>query len=142
MRAHSFLTGTRTDVTDTDTLLTRLLDGAASWLNSDGRYEVRLGLHELLVNIRAHAYEFGLGPIDVGMTATSSGLTITVTDWGRRLGDIEPTALPHLSEGGYGLGIIYRCFDDVVYERGNGHNLWTLRLHRREQVTSCDSTQS
>lgn len=136
MRAHTFLTGSHADVTDTDTLLTRLLDSAASWLTSDVRYEVRLGLHELLVNIRAHAYEFGLGPIDVGMTATSSGLTITVIDWGRRLGDVETAAPPHLSEGGYGLGIIYNCFDDVVYERSTGHNLWTLRLHRREKATS------
>jgi anti-sigma regulatory factor (Ser/Thr protein kinase) len=136
MRAHTFLVGTSFDLPNTDILLTDLLDSGASWLESDGLHRARLGLHELLVNIREHAYECGRGPIDVGMTVTPIGLTITVTDWGRRLDDFDVPQLPHLSEGGYGLVIIGGCFDDVAYHRGTGHNLWTLRLHRREEVTA------
>jgi anti-sigma regulatory factor (Ser/Thr protein kinase) len=129
MRAHTFLVGDGVDFTESDNLLSRLLHDAG-WTGTDEIGRARLGLHELLVNIRNHAYGGEPGAIDVGMTATGTGLTITVTDWGRRLGQVDAPELPHLSEGGYGLTIIDGCFDDVTYRRRIAHNKWTLCLHR------------
>ena len=133
MRSHSFLVGEGLGFAESDTQLSRLLDGVP-WPGADDVGRARLGLHELLVNIRNHAYAGGSGAIDIGMTATSTGLTITVTDWGRRLGEVDRPHLPHLSEGGYGLTIIDGCFDDVAYRRRSGRNTWTLRIHSPEGV--------
>ncbi len=133
MRSNTFLVGEGLDFAGSDIQLSRLLAGV-QWPAADDVGRARLGLHELLVNIRTHAYNGGPGAIDIGMTATSTGLTITVTDWGRRMGAVERRHMPHLSAGGYGLAIIDGCFDDVTYRRRSGRNTWTLRIHRPEDA--------
>lgn len=128
MRSHCYLVGAGLDFADPDAEFARLLD-AVRWLTDHQAHRARLGLHELLVNIRSHAYEGGPGPIDVAMTATPGGLTVTVTDWGRELPSMPVPELPLLSEhGGYGLAIIHRAFDEVEYRRGTDQNRWTLRM--------------
>lgn len=129
MRAHAFIVGNGLDFSDTDVRFAGLLGITARWLSDEGAHRARLGLHELLVNIRDHAYCGGPGPIDVAITATPSGLTVSVTDWGRSLGQVDVPGTPKVSEwGGYGLSIIEGSFDDVEYRRGIGRNEWTLTV--------------
>lgn len=129
MRTHAFIVGSGRDFSDTDTRFAALLDTAARWLSDEGAHRARLGLHELLVNIRDHAYCGGPGPIDIGITVTETGLTVSVTDWGHALGDVEVPEVPLVSEwGGYGLSIIDGAFDDVEYRRSIGRNQWTLTM--------------
>lgn len=135
MRHHTFVIGTGVDFASVDEAFARLLHTSARWLDDDGAQRARLGLHELLVNIRDHAYHGGPGPIDVGMTVTPRGCTVTVTDWGHGFRGADMPALPVLSEwGGYGLAIIEGSFDEVAYQRGIGRNRWTLTVRAKEAV--------
>ena len=136
MRTHAFIVGNGLDFSDTDVRFADLLGTTARWLSEAGAHRARLGLHELLVNIRDHAYSGGPGPIDVGMTVTKAGLTVSVTDWGRALGDVDVPETPAVSEwGGYGLSIIEGAFDEVEYRRGIGRNQWTLTM--RSEVVAA-----
>jgi len=115
------------DFSCVDERLTALLTCSAPWLDGDDARRTRLGLHELLVNIRRHAYGGAAGPIGVDMTASGSDVTFRVTDWGSAFPEVERRALPATSaSGGYGLGIIERVFSEVVYRRAAGRNEWVL----------------
>jgi anti-sigma regulatory factor (Ser/Thr protein kinase) len=129
MRMHTYLTDDGLDFSATDEHFTLLLSDV-SWLSEDSAYLARLGLHELLVNIRNHAYGGGNGAIEVSATATEEGLTVSLTDWGVQMADVQPQPLPHSSDsGGYGLGIIDRAYSEVIYRRVMGRNQWVLRLY-------------
>lgn len=129
MRMHAYLTGQGLDFAATDADFARFL-ADVPWLDDTSAYVVRLGLHELLVNIRNHAYLGGDGAIEVNATSTAEGLTVALTDWGVEMPDVQPQPLPHSSDaGGYGLGIMDRAFSEVVYRRVTGHNRWVLRLY-------------
>ncbi len=130
MRTHDYLIDGGLDFSYLDERLTTLICRSAPWLDGDDARRARLGLHELLVNIRRHAYNGSIGPISVGMTASPSGVTVLVTDWGSGLPDVQRRVLPTLSdEGGYGLGIIDRVFSEVEYRRASGRNEWVLAVH-------------
>lgn len=136
MRTHDYLIDGGLDFSYLDERLTGLLSRSAPWLNGDDARRARLGLHELLVNIRRHAYNGAIGPISVGMTASPGGVTVMVTDWGSSLPDVQRRVLPTMSEqGGYGLGIIDRVFSEVEYRRASGRNEWVLAVHAAD-VTS------
>jgi anti-sigma regulatory factor (Ser/Thr protein kinase) len=130
MRTHDFLVDDGVDFSQMDSRLVRLLQRSATWLEGDDAHRARLGLHELLVNIRRHAYRDEQGPISVAMTASPAGLTVLVTDWGTTLpADLDRPA-PRLSgQGGYGLGIIDQAYGDVEYRRACGRNEWVLSVH-------------
>ncbi|MCA0295035.1 MAG: ATP-binding protein [Actinobacteria bacterium] len=128
MRMHDYLTDGGLDFSATDQAFAALVDGIA-WLEPDQAYLTRLALHELLVNVRTHAYGGGPGAIEIGATATEEALTVTTTDWGAELPDVQPQPLPHHSEeGGYGLAIIDKAFTEVAYRRVMGRNRWVLTL--------------
>lgn len=130
MRTHDFLVDGGVDFSHMDARMVGLLARSADWLAGDDAHRARLGLHELLVNIRRHAYRGEDGPISVAMTASSTGLTVLVTDWGSTLPANLDRAAPRLSErGGYGLGIIDQAFSDVEYRRARGRNEWVLSVH-------------
>lgn len=129
MRLHDYLTGNGVDFAATDARLAALLSGL-DWLDPDAAYLVRVGVHELMVNVRTHAYAGGAGDIEVGATATADGVTVTLTDWGAEMPDLQPRPLPYVSEsGGYGLAIVDRAFDEVSYRRVGGRNQWVLARH-------------
>ena len=118
------------DFSHVDERLTALLTRSAPWLDGDDARRTRLGLHELLVNIRRHAYGGAAGPISVVMTASGSDVTVVVTDWGSAFPEVERRALPATSgSGGYGLGIIERVFSEVDHRRAAGRNEWVLVVH-------------
>lgn len=121
---------------DLDWRFSNLLATSALWLEEDHAFRARLGLHELLVNIRQHAYEGNPGPIRVGIEVAPDSVVISVFDWGRPLGAFERRVLPATSdEGGYGMGIIDRVFSDVAYCRNTGRNEWTLILQALDLAT-------
>lgn len=136
MRTHDYLIDGGLDFSYLDERLTALLSRSAPWLNGDDARRARLGLHELLVNIRRHAYNGAIGPISVGMTASPGGVTVMVTDWGSGLPEVQRRVLPTVSDhGGYGLGIIDRVFSEVEYRRAAGRNEWVLAVHAADVTT-------
>ncbi|MEV8272368.1 ATP-binding protein [Microbacterium sp. NPDC077184] len=134
MRTHDFLVGDGVDFSRVDERMSGLLDRSARWLGHEDAHRARLGLHELLVNIRRHSYRGGTGPISVAMTASPAAVTVLVTDWGGTLPvgalpDASQGARPSLSgDGGYGLAIIDQVFSDVEYRRACGRNEWVLSV--------------
>lgn len=136
MRTHDYLIDGGVDFSYLDGRASRLIERSAPWLGGDDAHRVRLGLHELLVNIRRHAYRGEVGPISISMTASDGGVTVLVTDWGCGLPDAPRGAMPRVSgTGGYGLGIIHGVFDEVHYQRASGRNEWVLAVH------AADATQ-
>ena len=136
MRTHDYLIDGGLDFSYLDERLTALLSRSAPWLDGDDARRARLGLHELLVNIRRHAYNGAIGPISVGMTASPGGVTVMVTDWGSGLPEVQRRVLPTMSDqGGYGLGIIDRVFSEVEYRRASGRNEWVLAVHAADVTT-------
>lgn len=136
MRTHDYLIDGGLDFSYLDERLTALLSRSAPWLDGDDARRARLGLHELLVNIRRHAYNGAIGPISVGMTASPGGVTVMVTDWGSGLPEVQRRVLPTVSDhGGYGLGIIDRVFSEVEYRRASGRNEWVLAVHAADVTT-------
>ncbi|MDX2026135.1 ATP-binding protein [Microcella sp.] len=136
MRTHDYLIDGGLDFSYLDERLTTLLSRSAPWLDGDDARRARLGLHELLVNIRRHAYNGAIGPISVGMTASPGGVTVMVTDWGSGLPEVQRRVLPTVSDhGGYGLGIIDRVFSEVEYRRASGRNEWVLAVHAADVTT-------
>lgn len=130
MRTHDYLIDDSVDFSRVDERTSLLIERSLPWLGGDDSHRVRLGLHELLVNIRRHAYRGEVGPISVSMTTSAGGLCVMVTDWGCGLPDLPDGATPRVSEvGGYGLAIIHRVFDEVDYRRAWGRNEWVLTVH-------------
>lgn len=131
MRFSEFLTGSGSDFAATDAKFASFLAEHAAWLGEIAAYRARLGLHELLVNIRKHAYAGADGSIEIGATVSATALTLTVIDWGTMLPKtVAPQLMPLLSaQGGYGLAIIDQAFSEVAYRRGPGRNEWLLTLN-------------
>lgn len=134
MRTHDFIVDRGLDFSGLDARMIGLLERSAEWLRGDDAHRARLGLHELLVNIRRHAYRGEGGPISVAMTASATGLTVLVTDWGGILP--APTRRPVglSATGGYGLGIIEQAFSGVEYRRACGRNEWVLSVHAADLI--------
>ena len=136
MRSHDYLVDDGVDFSLVDDRVSDLLARSVVWLSADDTRRIRLGLHELLVNIRRHAYGDAAGPISIGLTAAPRGVTMTVTDWGTPLTTTMRPTLPRLSEtGGYGMAIIDSVFHEVDYVRSMGRNEWVLVLHAPELAT-------
>lgn len=136
MKTHDYLVDGGVDFSYLDDRLATLIAQSATWLAGDDALRARLGLHELLVNIRRHAYDGAIGPISVAMTASSNEVTLSVTDWGVGLPEVQRRVLPTMSDaGGYGLGIIDRVFSEVDYRRTAGRNEWVLALHTADVTT-------
>jgi serine/threonine-protein kinase RsbW len=62
------------------------------------RYDVQLAVTEACANVVRHAYEDGLGTIEITVTPEEHALRIVVADQGRGLG-------PNPDGGGAGLGL-------------------------------------
>jgi anti-sigma regulatory factor (Ser/Thr protein kinase) len=136
LRRHT--TGAASELRQIDDELETFVAETAPWLSSDARYRVRLGLHELIVNIREHAYGTEPGPIEVRWQATTDELRIVVTDRGSAFTGPTRRRLPEEpSLGGYGLPILAAVFDGVRYRRANGRNTWRLAVrHAAEEEAS------
>jgi anti-sigma regulatory factor (Ser/Thr protein kinase) len=131
MRVHHHVPGTGADFRATDAKVAELTSRWAEWLSADDRHRIRLGLHELLVNIRQHAYQGCGGPIDILFTACSDAFRVEVTDQGDRFEGTVARPLPvSPAESGYGLAIVYAAFNEVRYERIAGSNSWALEVRR------------
>jgi serine/threonine-protein kinase RsbW len=94
-------------------------------------YSVRLAAHETCTNIIDHAYH---GHTDGRITATlvlepkPARITIEVTDTGRsfNITDVPEPNLDEPREHGYGLFLIRRLMDEVVYQALPNENNWRL----------------
>ena len=131
MKLHLPVPARSADFGATDAKVAALARRWATWLDDDARYRVRLGLHELLVNIRAHAYRGEGGPIDLLITADSDTFRIHVTDWGDRFEGTPSAELPEFpATSGYGLPILAASFDRVGHVRLAGRTWWCLEVNR------------
>ena len=126
--------GTASELRRIDAELEALGNRRLVWLDPESRYRLRLGLHELLVNICTHAYGPQGGPIDVMFGSTDEQLSVVVTDSGRPFEGPTSRDLPEQpSAGGYGMAIIGEVFDAVHYRRVDGRNIWHLERRRNEK---------
>ena len=131
MKVHHHVPGASTDFRPTDAKVTELTSRWADWLSDDDRSRIRLGLHELLVNIREHAYQGCGGPIDIVFTACCDAFRVEVTDQGDSFEGTVARPLPvSPAESGYGLAIVHAVFNAVRYERIAGRNCWALEVRR------------
>lgn len=123
----TWVRGGRAELERIDAHVRAVLDRHADWLGHRERYELRLGLHELLVNIVEHAYGPGNGPIEVVFSSCATAVRAQVTDWGRRFDGPPAPDLPREpAAGGYGLPILHAVYDDVSYTRHGAENRWAL----------------
>jgi anti-sigma regulatory factor (Ser/Thr protein kinase) len=112
-------------------------------LSADEAVHARLGLGEMLVNIRTHAYAGGAGDIEIGATATPDGVTVTLTDWGSEFPDVQPEPPLHGESPVRGLALIDRAFTEVIYRRVLGRNQWVLTIWvEREPRRAPDARDS
>jgi len=124
--------GTASELRRIDAELEALGNRRLGWLDPESRYRLRLGLHELLVNIYTHAYGPQGGPIDVMFGSSDEEFHVFVMDAGRSFHGSTSRSLPlQPSAGGYGLAIIGEVFSDVRYRRVDQRNIWELACLRR-----------
>jgi serine/threonine-protein kinase RsbW len=93
-------------------------------------YGVQLAVHETCTNIIDHAYAGGEGRIRAAMALHEAPrrLVVELVDSGRPF-DIERVAEPNLDEPqvrGYGLFLIRKLVDEVVYVPMPSCNRWYL----------------
>ena len=99
--------------------------------DGDGR-DIELSVGEALANARRHAYEGGVGPIDVEMGFDGTLLTVTVHNGGKPVSPVEvPRRLPEKGTGGRGLYIIGRLMDQVEISRREGGEGTSVRMAKR-----------
>lgn len=103
------------------------------WIGDDRRRELRLAVHELIVNVFRHAYRADAGSIDIAATASDVAITVRIADDGDAFA--QPPRAPVPGEGGYGMLIIERAFDDVAYRRSGARNHWVLCAYPRVDGT-------
>jgi anti-sigma regulatory factor (Ser/Thr protein kinase) len=131
MRLYHHIPGRGVDFRATDAQVTALARRCATWLDDDAMHRMRLGLHELLVNIRTHAYRGSGGPIDLLISADDETFRIDVTDWGDWFEGVISKELPEFpATSGYGLPILMFGFDLVGHRRLSGRNWWSLAVSR------------
>lgn len=129
MSTHRISMGTDGEVERLDDVLDNLLRTNAPSCDERSRLRIRLGVHELLVNILRHAYGARPAIVDVELAVSPARVHICVRDCGRPFtGALDPDLPLTPATEGYGLPIISRVFDQISYERADGHNHWTLTL--------------
>lgn len=133
MSTHRISMGTVGEVERIDDVLDNLLRTKAPNCDERSRMRIRLGVHELLVNILRHAYGARPGIVDVEFLVSPDHQQICVRDRGRPFtGALDPDLPLTPATEGYGLPIISRVFDQIRYERADGHNHWTLTLEEAQ----------
>jgi serine/threonine-protein kinase RsbW len=94
-------------------------------------YNLQLAIHEACTNIIAHAYaDCPVGRIKVSLSLSRNPqqLLIELQDTGCSF-DIENVPDPNLEEGqvhGYGIFLMRKLLDEVVYHPQPGNNRWHL----------------
>lgn len=111
---------------------------AVDYFSVDHLSEIEQALVELVNNCIEHAYSGQNGcQITVQYMLENDRLVIKVTDQGKQFDpkrlenldadfDYDPLDIDNLPEGGFGLKIIKSCMDEVLYNRINGNNQWSL----------------
>ena len=129
MSTHRIFTGAVRELERLDGVLDHLLSSQAPQCDERRRLRIRLGVHELLVNILRHAYCARPGIVDVEFVVGPDHLQICVRDQGGPFtGDLDTDLPVALATAGYGLPIISKVFDQINYKRADGSNHWTLTL--------------
>jgi len=111
--------------------VTALLSQEPNLSDRDARtFEVALAVHETCLNIIEHAYRGQPGRVQVSFTFLDNPrrLVVELHDGGAAF-DLSQVSTPNLAEPqthGYGLFLIHRLVDDVVYTPKPGNNHWRL----------------
>ena len=86
-----------------------------------GVYNVQLAVDEAVVNVISHAYgDDPDGRVQMVLETWPDRLVIQIRDWGE---SFDPASIPEptlgrLGERGYGMYLIRRLVDQVIYEQG------------------------
>jgi serine/threonine-protein kinase RsbW len=111
--------------------------------------ELELCTVEAMNNVLEHGYDSRAGqPFELSLWLEGEAIVLELRDEGRPLPQellahaslprIDPSHIPGLPEGGWGLGILHALLDEVSYEACSGHNL--LRLVRKRPLTGSSSS--
>lgn len=114
--------------------------GDIRWeLAREDLWRLELAVHEAGSNIIRHAYENRMDErILIEIQAFEEHLTVHLNHWGKpfvQQGSVSPPVLDGTSKSGFGLYLIERCVDEVLYEcTASGKNTISL-LKYRTRVT-------
>ncbi len=97
---------------------------------------VELAVHEVCMNVIDHAYGPAHTPqpgdITVDATFDDRAVVVRVRDNGvtceRTVGSTAPPGVPTI--GGYGLIIVEKLVEELIYQRISNTNMWELRFAR------------
>jgi len=85
-------------------------------------------VEEAYTNISRHAYKNQPGKVEIGITATTRKIMVSLKDWGE---PFEPTRVQKRTleeliekkiEGGLGMMMMERLVDKVRFRRADGYN--------------------
>ena len=96
-------------------------------------YNLQLAVDEAVVNVISHAYQdTPSGLVELTFELWSDRLVIQVRDWGA---SFDPSSIPEPDFGqpqerGYGVYLIRRLMDNVIYEEGteNGNCVTMIKM--------------
>lgn len=104
-------------------------------VDQDIAFKIELALEELVVNVINYAYPQSGGDLEIGCALeASSGLCISIRDWGRPFNPLEresPDLAPDISEravGGLGVFLVRQVADDVEYIPMEDGNMLIVRF--------------
>ncbi|MBW4435661.1 MAG: ATP-binding protein [Pleurocapsa minor GSE-CHR-MK-17-07R] len=110
--------------------LSEFLNDAVMPCESRTLYQVKLAVHELCMNIVQHAYAGEAGVIVLSVERERLSLSLEIRDFARRGLEVSLTGKApdpfDLPESGWGMPIVHRVMDTVVYHRLADGNQWLL----------------
>lgn len=110
--------------------LSEFLNDAVMPCESRTLYQVKLAVHELCMNIVQHAYAGDAGLIVLSVEREALSLHVEIRDFagrGLQVALIGPPPDPFdLPESGWGMPIVHKVMDSVVYHRLADGNQWLL----------------
>jgi len=98
-------------------------------LSSTFAYNLQLAVDEAIVNVITHAYlDDPAGKVEVTFEIWEDRLITHIQDWGQ---SFDPASIPEPDldqpqDHGYGVYLIRRLSDQVIYEPGPGSNRVTI----------------
>ncbi len=104
--------------------------------------DIKTAVSEAVTNAIIHGYEDAAGTVELACTLTGQLVTITVTDHGKGIADIEQakmpfyTSKPELERSGMGFAFMEAFMDEVYVDSAEGNGTCVKmekRLGRRDE---------
>ncbi len=100
--------------------------------------QVKMAVDEACTNVIEHAYEGqNEQPVEIAIIVTEDDFTVRIRDKGRQFNQQsyrEPDLIQYAKtkkSGGFGVHIMRKLMDDVIYQSSGGFNECCLVKHRQ-----------